>query len=160
MDIDLSRRSSLLMTHVGLVTLSLRPIHLPAYFSPNDWLDWPSHMPQTIQVSFAFALSSRYVEQHLLLQSPHMLCFPTFAGLSLMASALTLEALLPWIAMPHLETVLVEERNWNFQISFLQDYTFSIQYLSQFMGTIGDLRCGSAKFWFHSNTVVREVTYP
>ena len=117
------------------------------YFPPNDLLDLLSHMPQleTLRVSFSSTIPSCDVKRQLLLTPittdvilPNLRWFG-FGGVSAY-----LEALLPQITAHLLE---------KFQILFIDQLTFSTQYLLQFMDTTEEFRCGNAKFRFYEDGV-------
>ena len=116
--------SPLLMTRVGLVTLSLQLVHPSAYFPPNDLLDLLSHTPQleTLRVSFSSTIPSCDVKRQLLLTPittdvilPNLRWFG-FGGVSAY-----LEALLPQITGPLLE---------KFQILFIDQLLPNTSYNS------------------------------
>jgi hypothetical protein len=139
--------SPLLMTRVGLVTLSLQLVHPSAYFSPNDLLDRLSHMPQleTLRVSFSSAIPSCDVKRQLLLTPiTTYISLPNLRWFGFGGVSAYLEALLPQITVPLLE---------KFQILFIDQLTFSTQYLSQFMGTTEEFRCANTKFRFYEDGV-------
>jgi hypothetical protein len=143
--------SPLLMTHVGVVTLSLQLLHPSAYFSPNDLLNSLSRMPQleTLRVSFSSAIPSCVVKQQLLLTPiTTYIILPNLRWFGFGGVNAYLEALLRRITAPLLE---------KFQILFIDQLTFSTKYLLRFMGTSEDFRCGSARFKFLEDGVVMWV---
>ena len=130
------------MTHVGLVTLSLQLVPPSAYFSPNDLLNWLSHMSQleTLRVSFSSAFPSCDAQRRLLLTPiATRVVLPKLRWFGFGGVSAYLEALLPRITVPLLE---------KFQVLFIDQLTFSTLYLLQFMGSTEDFRCGSARFVF------------
>jgi len=143
--------SPLLMTHVGLVTLSLQLVPPSASFSPNYLLNWLSHMPQleTLRVSFSSAFPSCDVKRQLLLTPiTTYVMLPKLRWFGFGDVSAYLEALLPRITPPLLE---------KFQVSFFDQLTFSTPCLLQTMGTTENLRFGGARFRFSDYEVVTWV---
>ncbi len=139
--------SPLLTTAVGLSTLSLRWIHPSAYPHPDHLLQTLSLLPQLrlLEIGFRFPVSKRDIERQLL-QSPiitHVtlpnLHFFGFAGVSVY-----LEALLPHMTTPVLETLIVQ---------FYNQLTFSAPRLLQFMTTADNFRFNRVEFLFYHEAV-------
>ena len=145
--------SRLLTTAVGLVTLCLWMNDPSTYFHPNALLHWLSFMPQleTLVISFSFPVPNREIERQLtrtpiitVITLPN-LCLLWFRGVSAY-----LEALVHRITTPRLEKL---------QIIFLNQLTFSVPCLVQFMNTTESLRFDSAEFLFKDEQV-HMMVYP
>jgi hypothetical protein len=154
----LSGGSRLLTTAVDLVTLHLIMTHSSTYFYPNSLFQWLSLMPQLENLVIIF---SRPVPDHVERQltcTPIMtsavlpnLCRFTFRGFSTY-----LEALVYHIIAPRLKNLQI---GLFLQIVvFLNQFTFSVPRLQQFMDTTENLRFDSVKFKF-SNMVVDAEAY-
>jgi len=147
-----SIQSSLLLAAVGLKTLSLHNILPSAYFSPAGLLQRLSLMPQleTLEISFHSPIASRYVEQ---LPYPPMMThviLPNLRRFAFQGVSAYLEALLPGVAMPLLETL---------QIVFFNQLSFNLPHLVQLLGRTENLRSKSAKLWFQRDAVI-VATFP
>ena len=147
--------SRLLMTAVGLVTLSLVVANPFAYFNPDTLLQWLSFMPQleTLVIFFVFPDRSRHLggqSTHTAITTPvtlpNLCCF-RFKGV-----AAFLEGLLYRIFAPRLEKL---------QIGFFNQVTFSVPRLLHFVGTTENLnlRFKNVRFNF-SNRNVDVKVYP
>ncbi|KAH9965649.1 hypothetical protein BJV74DRAFT_799593 [Russula compacta] len=135
--------SMLLTTAVGLVTFSLQMIPPSVYFHPNDLLQWLSLMPQleVLGIDFHTPVPNHEVELQLL-HTPittHV-TLPNLRWLALGAVGAYLEALLPRMTTPLLNKL---------QIAFVDQLTFSVLHLLEFLGTAKNLRFRSASvgFW-------------
>jgi hypothetical protein len=139
--------SPLLTTAVGLSTLTLLWIHPSAYPHPDQLLQTLSLLPHLglLDIGFRSPVSKRDVERQLV-QSPittHVtlpnLHFFGFTGVSIY-----LEALLPHVTTPRLETL---------RLSFFNQLAFSAPRLLQFMTTAENFRFRRAKFLFYHEGV-------
>jgi hypothetical protein len=135
-------RFQLLTTAVGLVTLHLGLYHLSTYFQPTVLLQSLSLMPQleNLLIFFFFPVPNRDVERQLM-RTPNTthvtlpnLCAFAFQGVSAYS-----EAVLSRITASRLE---------NFQISYLNQLTFSVPQLLHFMGRTESFRFDRAEFEF------------
>ena len=125
--------SPLLLTPVGLVTLSLQQIRWPAYFPPNELLQRLSFMPQleTLTIAFSFPFprdiagqpSDTSIMTHVTLPN---LCWFTFGGFSAY-----LEVVLSWITAPLLRRL---------EVVFFNELNFSVPSLAQFVNKSENLR--------------------
>ena len=132
--------SPLLITTVGLVTLSLQQIPPSAYFRPNELLQRLSFMPQleTLTIIFSFPFphdvagqpSDTSIMTHVTL--PNLRWF-TFGG-----SSAYLEVVLSWITAPLLRRL---------QIAFANELNFSVPTLAQFVRKSENIRPIYAGFW-------------
>jgi hypothetical protein len=131
----------LLITCVGLVTLSLQDVHLSAYFSPNNLLQRLS--PMLHLETFCISFDSPRRE---LLPTPitTTVTLPNLRWFAFEGPNAYLEALLLHITAPLLE---------KFQILFLDPRTFRVSCLLQFMNAAENLRFGSVKFRFSAGMV-------
>jgi len=131
----------LLITCVGLVTLSLQDVHPSAYFSPKNLLQRLSPMLhlETLRIS----LDS---PRRQLLPTPitTTVTLPNLRWFAFEGPNAYLEALLLHITAPLLE---------KFQILFLDPRTFRVSCLLQFMNAAENLRFGSVKFRFYDGMV-------
>jgi len=147
--------SPLLITAVGLVTLTLQEIHPSVYFGPNDLLQVLQlsgmHHLQTLGITFHSAVPSRDIRRELFYTpvKTHVI-LPDLRWFSFKGPTAYLEALLPRMATPLLEKL---------QIGFFNQLTFSIPHLLQFMTTTEHLRLTNAKVTFHKEDVFVKV-YP
>ena len=132
----------LLTTAVGLVTLSLWMIHPSTYFQPNTLLQCISLMPQLemLGIRFDFPIYSRDVERQLT-QTPIIahVTLPNLHHFGFRGVPTYLEALVHRMTTPRLDTLLVD---------FLNQLTFSVPHLLQFVNAAENLRFGSADFHF------------
>jgi hypothetical protein len=135
-------RFQLLTTAVGLVTLHLGLYHPSTYFQPTVLLQSLSLMPQleNLLIFFFFPVPNRDVERQLM-RTPNTthvtlpnLCAFAFQGVSAYS-----EAVLSRITASRLE---------NFQISYLNQLTFSVPQLLHFMGRTESFRFDRAEFEF------------
>jgi len=137
--------SPLLITCVGLVTLSLQNVY--SYFSPNNLIQRlsPMHHLETLHISLGSPISDWAIKRQLLLTPiTTTVTLPNLRWFGFGGPNAYLEALLLHITAPLLE---------KFQILFLDPRTFRVSCLLQFMSAAENLRFGSAKFRFHSTTV-------
>ena len=130
--------SPLLMTAVGLVTLSLQRIPRSAHFHPNDLLQQLSMMPQleVLGIDFRSQAPNRDVEMQLL-DTPIMThaALPNLRWFGFFGVTTYLEALLSRMTTPFLEKI---------QIGFLNQPTFSVPHLLEFITKAKDLKFSSA----------------
>ena len=109
-------------------------------------------MPQleTLEISFHSPIASHYVER--LSYAPMMthVMLPDLRSFAFQGVSAYLEALLPGVAMPLLETL---------QIVFFNQLSFNLPHLVQFMGRAENLRTKSTKLWFQRDAVI-VVTFP
>jgi hypothetical protein len=143
-----------LTTAVGLVTLYLA-LHYPStYFQPTVLLQSLSSMPQLeiLLIFFHFAVPNRDVERQLM-RTPIMthVTLPNLRSFAFQAGSAYSEAVLSRITASRLE---------NFQIYYLNQLTFSVPQLLQFMGRTENLRFNRAEFHFYSEQVYVEVKPP
>jgi len=145
--------SPLLTTAVGLSTLSLRSIHPSVYPHPDHLLQTLSLLPhlKTFDIGFRSPVSKRDIERQLL-QSPIMVLvtLPNLYHFAFDGVSIYLEALLPHMTTPVLETLIVQ---------FFNQLTFSVPRLLQFMTTADNFRFNSVRLLFHHKAVVVFV-YP
>ncbi|KAH9961875.1 hypothetical protein BJV74DRAFT_346686 [Russula compacta] len=131
-------RSPLLMTAVGLVTLSLQRIPRSAYFHPNDLLQQLSLMPQleVLGIDFRSPVPNNDVEMQLL-GTPLIthVTLPNLRWLGFYGISTYLEALLARMTTPFLE---------KFQIEFPNQSTFSVPHLPEFLSRAKNLKFSSA----------------
>ena len=130
--------SPLLMTAVGLVTLSLQRIPRSAYFHPNDLLQQLSLMPQleVLGIDFRSPVPNHDVEMQLL-GTPIIthVTHPNLRWFGFYGVSTYLEALLARMTTPFLE---------KFQIEFPNQPTFSVPHLPEFLSTAKNLKFSSA----------------
>ena len=140
-------QSPLLMTGVGLTTLSLHNILPSAYFPPSDLLQRLSLMPrlQTLEISFHSPIASHHVEKMSYIPLTTHVILPNLRWFGFQGASAYLEALLPRIAMPLLEKL---------QIVFFNQLSFVIPHLVKFIGAIENLKSRSAAFWFQRRAVI------
>ena len=139
--------SPLLTAAVGLVTLCLHMTHPSSYFQPNTLLQWISSMPQleTLVIAFYFALPNRDIERQL----THMpvitpIALPNLHDLNFFGVSTYLEALIHRITTPRLKKLI---------ITFLNQLTFSVPRLLQFMNTTNNISFERAKLGFFGEQV-------
>jgi len=146
-------RSQLLTTTVGLVTLCLTVDHPSTYFHPNILHQWLSFTPllEMLVIIFSISVSNLDVERELT-RTPitTQVTLPNLRWFAFQGVCAYSEALFRWISSPRLEKL---------QIFFLQQPTFSIPYLVQFMNATRNLRFSSANFKFSDGQVEVEM-YP
>jgi hypothetical protein len=147
-----SIQSPLFLTAIGLTTLSLHNILPSAYFSPAVLLQRLSLMPQLemLEISFHSPIASHYVEQlsYVPMMTHDML--PNLHWFAFQGVSAYLEALLPGVAMPLLETL---------QVVFFNQLSFNLPHLVQLMGRTESLRSKSVKLWFQQDAVI-VATFP
>jgi hypothetical protein len=141
--------SPLLITCVGLVTLSLQDVHRSAYFSPNNLLQRLSPMLhlETLRISLDSPIPNWEIGRQLLLTPiTTTVTLPNLRWFGFGGPNAYLEALLLHITAPLLE---------KFQVLFLDPRTFRVSYLLQFMSAAENLslRFGSVKFRFYDDMV-------
>ncbi|KAH9981819.1 hypothetical protein BJV74DRAFT_66783 [Russula compacta] len=148
--------SQLLMTAVGLLTLSLQRIPRSAHFHPNDLLQRLSLMIQleVLGIDFRSPAPNHDVEMQLL-DTPIMtpVTLPNLRWLGFYGASAYLEALLSRMTTPRLE---------KFQIEFPSQPTFTVPYFSKVISTAKDLKfsgAASAKMGF-SIRYVWVMVYP
>jgi hypothetical protein len=139
--------SPLLASAIAPVTLLLGWIHPPTYPHPNHVLQMLSHLPQLqiLQISFSSPILDHDFERELL----HMpiitdVTLPNLRWFSFWGISTYLEALLPYMTTPLLQT---------FIIHFFNQPSFSVSRLLQFLTTTKNLRFSGAKFLFHHEEV-------
>jgi hypothetical protein len=137
--------SPLLTITVGLVTLSLLPHLLSSYFHPNELAQQLSHLPQLEKLVIHFdSVNTRDVERQLLhtpiVTRVTQLTLPNLRSVSYRGTNAYLEALLPRIKTPLIETFL---------ITFFYEREFSVPHLQQFLTTTENLKFNSAVLKFH-----------
>ena len=145
-------QSPLFLTAVGLKTLSLHNILPSAYFPPAVLLQRLSLIPQleTLEISFHSPIASRYVEQLSYAPMITNVILPNLRRFAFQGVSAYLEALLPGIAMPLLDTL---------QIVFFNQLSFNLPHLVQLLGRTENLRPKSTKFWFQRDAVI-VATFP
>ena len=146
--------SQLLVTAVGLVTLTLIAGHPPTYFQPKILLRWLSFMSQleTLQLGlFSSPFPNHGVEGQLMYMpiTTHI-TLPNLRRFEFQGEGASIEDVIRWISAPRLKKV---------NIWFLKQLTFSVPRLLQFINTTQDLRFCAAKFKFSIDSVHVEV-YP
>jgi hypothetical protein len=145
--------SPLLSAGKGLVALSLVNVPPSTHFQPDELLHRVSLMPQLeiLWIGFDLFYSGYYVDlgvtdmcsaTHILLPNLRFFQFGGFSAYS--------EAFLSRITAPHLELV---------RIAFWEERSYSVPYLSQFIGTSHYLKLGSAKLSFNLGGATLSV-YP
>jgi hypothetical protein len=130
--------SRLLTTAVGLVTLALIITIPSTYFLPNALLRWISFMPQleTLVINLHFAVPRRTIERQLMLMpiiTP--ITLPNLRHFWFLGVNAYLEAIVRRMTTPRLEKL---------QVFFLEQLTFSVPHLLQFMNTTENLRFSNA----------------
>ena len=141
--------SALLMTGVGLVTLSLDYIYPSTYFRPNSLVVTLSLMPQLeiLGISFHSSIPIREFERQLL-QTPvrtHA-TLPHLRWFAFRGDSAYLEALLPQMTTPLLEKL---------QVIVFNQLTLSIPCLLHFMNAAANLKFTSAEVTFDDFLNVR-----
>ena len=137
--------SPLLTTMGNLVTLSLSSIPRSAYFHPNALLERVSLMPQLRALGIFFnTYNPSGNVQRQLLRTPitTRVTLPNLRALGFQGASNYLEALLPWLTIPLLETL---------QVYFFDQPTYFIPHLQQFMGTARNLRLKTATLAFRED---------
>ncbi|KAF8490324.1 hypothetical protein F5888DRAFT_1638120 [Russula emetica] len=143
----------ILTTAVGLVTLCLVIFHPSTYCHPNTLLQWISFMPklEILMVEFSSHVLNHDVERQLM-RTPittHV-TLPNLHALGLRGAGTYMEAVVRHITPPCLEKL---------DINFLNQLTFSIPCLLQFMNTTENLSFSRAEFLFSDKAVYVEVYY-
>ena len=128
-------------------TVSLRWIHPSTYPHPNQLLQTLSLLPhlEAFDIGFRSPISKRDLEGQLL-QSPittHV-TLPNLYRFDFGGVSIYLEALLPRMTTPLLETLIVH---------FFNQLTFSVPRLLQFMTTAGNFRFNSVRLLFYHEAV-------
>ena len=140
-------RSPLLMTVVGLVTLSIQYIHPSTNCCPEDFFQQLALLPQleTLGISFSAVFTQRDVDTQLF-RRPLItdLKLPILRWLGFRGISTYLEALLPRMTTPLLEKL---------QLVFFDQPDVSIPRLLQFVGAEKNLRFYNARFRFANNYV-------
>jgi hypothetical protein len=131
--------SPLLATMGNLVTLSFSEIPLSTNFHPNALLQQLSLMPQ-LEI-FGIALDPYFHSGDIEVQLLHTpitmhVTLPSLRWFAFQGASAYLEALLPRITIPHLERL---------QVKFINQLTYSIPNLQQFMSAAGNLRLDTAE---------------
>jgi hypothetical protein len=145
--------SRLLTTAVGLVTFALISPHPSTYFQPGVLLRWLLFMPQLEKLLIRFfypALDSDVEGQ--LVHTPIMthVTLPDLRFFEFQGSGPYMEAVFRRITTPHLEKLCIH---------FLNQPTFSVPSLLQFINTAENLRFDSANFQFSIGDVVSATMY-
>jgi hypothetical protein len=144
----------LIGTAAGLVMLSLGMYHPSTYFQPAVLLQWLSLMPQLeiLQIFFYFAIPNRDVKRQLMRMpiTTHV-TLSNLRSFAFQAVSAYSEAVLSRITAPRVE---------DFQICFLNQLTYSVPELLQFMGRTENLRFDRAEFSFDGKRVYVEVNPP
>jgi hypothetical protein len=140
---SISIRFQLLSTAVGLVTLNLGLLHPSTYFQPSVLLQSLSLMPQLemVLIFFLFTVPDHDVERQLITT---LVTLPNLRFFAFQAVAAYSEAVLSRITASRLEI---------FQIGYLNQLTFSVPQLLQFMERTKNLRFDRAKFNFKSKRI-------
>ena len=153
-DCSIPIRFQLLTTAVGLVTLSLGMHHPFTYFQPNVLLQWLSLMPQLemLRIFFNFPVPNYDVEWQLL-RTPIMthVMLPNLRSFLFQAVSAYSEAVLSRITASRLK---------DFQIGYLNQLTFSVPQLLQFMGRTENFSFDHATFYFLNERVYVGVNPP
>jgi len=142
--------SPLLASAVTLVTLTLRLIHPQTYPHPNHLLQMLTYLPQLQRLLIGhfspLPLPERDSDSRELLHGPVItdVTLPNLNWFSFWGISTYLEALLPYMTTPLLQT---------FIIHFFNQPSFSVSRLLQFLTTTKNLRFSGAKFLFHHEEV-------
>ena len=139
--------SPLLTITAGLVTLSLLSLPSSSYFHPNELIQRLSHLPhlEKLMIDFDSPVPNHDAEGQLL-HTPVItrVILPALRWLSFCGTSAYLEALLPQITTPLIETL---------HIAFFYQLEFSIPHLQQFLITTENLKFNSAILIFHEKGV-------
>ena len=138
-------RSPSLTTMGNLVTLSLSSIPRSAYFHPNALLERVVLMPQLVALGIFFnSYNPSGNIQRQLLRTPitTRVTLPDLRALGFQGASAYLEALLPWVTIPLLDTL---------QVYFFNQPTYPIPHLQQFMSTARNLRLKTATLTFRED---------
>jgi len=145
--------SPLLTTAVVLSRLSLSWIHPSVYPHPNQLLQTLSLLPHLglLDIGFRSPVSKRDIERQLL-HSPIIthVTLPNLHHFRFTGVSIYLEALLPNVTTPRLETLNVQ---------YFNQLTFSVPRLLQFMTTADNFRFNRVRFLFYHEAVAVFV-YP
>jgi hypothetical protein len=145
--------SPLLTTAVGLSRLSLSWIHPSVYPHPDHLLQTLSLLPHLglLDIGFRSPISKRDIERQLL-PSPIIThaTLPNLRRFGFRGVSIYLEALLPNVTTPRLETLNVQ---------YFNQLTFSVPRLLQFMTTADNFRFNRVRFLFYHEAVAVFV-YP
>ena len=147
-------RPQLLTTAVGLVTLHVALYHPSTYFQPTVLLQSLSLMPQLemLLIFFHFPFPNRDVERQLM-RTPittHV-ALPNLRTFAIKAVSAYSEAVLSRVTASRLD---------NFQISYLNQLTFSVPQLVKFIGRLENLKFDRAEIHFSSERVCVKVNPP
>ena len=143
----------LLTTAIGLVTLHLALYDPSTYFQPNVLLQLLSstYQLERLLIFFDFPVPNRDVERQLIrMPITTRITLPILRTFAFKAASAYSEAVFSRIIAPHLE---------NLQVSYLQQLTFSVPCLLQFMNT-ENFKFDRAEFNFYSERVYVEVNPP
>ena len=138
--------SPLLMTTVGLVTLSLQKISMSAYFHPNDLLQRLSFMPQLeiLTTTFSFPFPHDVAGQPSDTSIMTHVTLPNLRGFRFGGSSTYLEVVLSWITAPLLRRL---------EIAFSNELNFSVPTLANFVSKSENLRPIYAGLWIYNGGV-------
>jgi hypothetical protein len=138
--------SPFLTTAIGLVALSLRWTHPSTCPHPNHFLQTLSLLPQlqTFEIGFRSPVPKRDIERQLDVPIITHITLPNLRWFDFEGVSTYLEALLPYMTTPLLETL---------KVHFFNQLTFSVPHLLYFMRTAENLRFSSAKFVFYHEAV-------
>ena len=136
---------------VNLVTLILLNIPLSSHFHPNDLLQLLLHNPQleTLYIQYCSPVPNRDVEKQLL-HSPMMthITLPNLRSFMFGGTSAYLEALLPRMTTPLLETLRIE---------FFGQVSFPLLHLQKFISTMENLRFSRATLTFNECIIFLSV---
>ena len=146
--------SPILTTMGNLVSLILNKIPSSAYFHPNILLQRLSHMPhlETLAIGFNCYNPRLDVGRQLLptrIKTPVTL--PNLRLLGFRGTSAYLEALLPWLIIPFLETL---------QVYLFNRMIYSIPHLRQFMSTARNLYLKAATVTFDEHYLNVRTVHP
>jgi hypothetical protein len=145
--------SLLITTAVSLVTLFLVMVHPSMFFHPNTLLQWISLMPQLerLAIYFDFLIPNRNVEIQLM-HTPIIapVTLPNLRYFQFHGVSTYLEALVHRITTPRLEKLNIE---------FINQLTFFVPCLLEFLNTTENLRFDSATFGFFDGEVNVALSY-
>ena len=147
----LSTGLSLLTTAHSLITLKLTEIEGPGYFTPEDLVMQLQHLLQLEElfIGFSTPLPRPNAESGLSLPPMPLTILPTLRRLVFRGVSAYLERLIAQISTPFLE---------RFEITFFNQLTFTLPYLTQFTGTSERLRLPVANIIFDRAAVSVVVT--
>jgi hypothetical protein len=152
-DLALPTGSRLLITAVGLVTLSLTMTHPgPSYIQPAVLLQWLSFLPQLEDLNYLNLpdLNRDMEEQPIQTPTTTHITLPNLRSFAVEGVGAYLEALFRHITAPRLEKL---------QICFFKKITSSVTWLLQFMNKTENFKFDRAEFKFYNGRVFVEV-YP